>query len=91
MDFSDEPEVKKRVGRLKIEPKSCNEESNQEDDLEYRIPNSEPMDFPEDNMVILHEAMRNVYCTDDYGWNHYKLPTGEIYEFLNAKLFIKGF
>ena len=73
VDFNDEPEVKKGVGRLRIESESCDEESSQEDDLEYEIPNSEPMDFPEDNMVILPEAMRNVYGTENYECNHYKL------------------
>ena len=91
VDFNDEPEVKKGVGRLRIESESCDEESSQEDDLEYEIPNSEPMDFPEDNMVILPEAIIDVYGTDDYEWNHHELPTGEIYEFPNAKLFIKRF
>ena len=64
---------------------------NEEDDLEYEIPNSELMYFPEDNMVILPVAMRNVCGMDNYKWNHYKLPTGEIYEFPNTKLFIKRF
>ena len=67
VDFNDEPEAKKKgVGRLRIESESCDEESSQEGDLNYEIPNSEPMDFPKDNMVILPEAMRNVYGTDDY-------------------------
>ena len=42
-------------------------------------------------MVILPEAIIDVYGTDDYEWNHHELPTGEIYEFPNAKLFIKRF
>ena len=41
-------------------------------------------------MVILPEATKNVYGLDDYEWNHYRLPTGEIYEFPNAKL-LRGF
>ena len=80
--FNDEPEVKKGVGRLRIESKSWDEESSQEDELEYEIPNSEPMDFLEDNTVILPEAMRNVYGTDNYEWDHYKLPAGEFTNFL---------
>ena len=80
--FNDEPEVKKGVGRLRIESKSWGEESSQEDELEYEIPNSEPMDFLEDNTVILPEAMRNVYGTDNYEWDHYKLPAGEFTNFL---------
>ena len=46
------------------------------------------MDFLEDNMVILLEAMRNVYGADDYEWNHYKLPAGEIYEFPKVKNYL---
>ena len=88
VDFNDEPETKKGVGRLRIESESCDEESSQEDDLEYEIPNSESMDFLEDNMVILLEAMRNVYGADNYEWNHYKLPAGEIYEFPKVKNYI---
>ena len=91
VDLNDEPEVKRGVGRLRIESESRDEESSHEDDLEYEIPNSEHMDFPEDLMVILAEAMRNVYRTDDYKWNHHNLPTEEIYEFSNEKLFIKRF
>ena len=40
-------------------------------------------------MVILPEAMRNVYGMSNYESNHYKVPAGEIYKFPNAKLFIK--
>ena len=55
VDFNiDEPHIKKGVGRLRIES-----------DLEYEITNSEPMDFPEDNTVLLPEAMRNLYGTDE--------------------------
>ena len=39
VDFNDEPEVKKGVGRLRIESVSYDEESYQEDDLEYEISN----------------------------------------------------
>ena len=66
VDFNiDEPHIKKGIGRLRIEFESCNEECASEDDLEYEITNSEPMDFPEDNTVLLPEAMRNLYGTDE--------------------------
>ena len=35
--------------------------------------------------------MQAIYGTDNYEWNHYKLPTGQVYDFLKQKVFMKRF
>ena len=39
------------------------------------------MEFSEETKIIILETMRGFYGIDNYKWNHYKLPEGEVYEF----------
>ena len=58
----------------------------------YDVPNSENVISPRNNnKIVTPERMSEFYGTDDYEWNHYKLPTGNVYEFPNDKFFIKKF
>ena len=49
------------------------------------------MEFPEDTKIITPERMQAIYGTDNYEWNHYKLPTGQVYDFLKQEVFMKRF
>ena len=35
--------------------------------------------FPEETKIIIPERMHSFYGTDNYEWNPYKLPEGEVY------------
>ena len=37
------------------------------------------------------EAMRSVYRTDNYEWNHYNKPKGEVCNFSQHDYFLKSF
>ena len=71
---------------------SDDEYEEEEEDLYYEIPNSENAKTSRnDNKIDMSEKMKSVYGTDEYEWNHYKLPTGNVYEFLNEKHFMRRF
>ena len=74
------PILKHSVGKLNIE--SDRESKHDEEEEQFSVPNSEEIDFPEDNAIIIPEATRPFHGTDNYEWNHYKRPTGEVFEIL---------
>ena len=65
----------------------------EEEKTVYEIPNSENAIKNTKSSVIdnMPDDMRVIFGTDEYEWNHYKLPTGSIYEFPNEKHFMKRF
>ena len=53
------------------------DEYEEEEEMFYKISNSENAKVSEDdNKVEMPERIKFVYNTDEYKWNHYKLPTG---------------
>ena len=62
------PVIKKNVAKLRIEPESGSdsEEYYDEEEKQHVVPNSEKIEFPEDNKIILSERMRMVSGTDNY-------------------------
>ena len=72
---------------------SDDDEYKEEEETVYEIPNSENAIKNIKSNVIdnMPDNMRVIYVTDEYEWNHYKLPTGSIYEFPNEKHFMKRF
>ena len=73
--------------------RTVSDDEFEEEELFYEVPNSENAmrSSNNDNTVEIPDDMRSVYSTDNYEWNHYKLPTGNIYEFPNEKHFMKRF
>ena len=74
------PAVKHNVRKLRLKFDS-ESEYGEEDEEEFAIPNSEHIAFPEGTKIIISERMHLFYSTDNYEWNHYKLPKGDVYEF----------
>ena len=74
------PAVKDNVRNLRIESDS---ESDYRTEVkeEFKIPNSEQVEFPEGTKIIIPESMRSFYGSEDYEWNYFKLPEGDVYEF----------
>ena len=68
--------LKHKAGKLKIH---CDSENEYDDEEHFSIPNSEHVEFPEETKIIIPERMRSFYGTDNYEWNYYKLPEGEVY------------
>ena len=81
--------LKHNVGKLKID--SDSESECEEEEERFAIPNSEHGEFPEETKIIIPERMRSFYGTDDYEWNHYKLPEGEVYKFPKVGNYMKLF
>ena len=75
---------RKNNNRIVSDDDECEEE---EEETVYEIPNSENADKNTKSNVIdnMPDDMRVIYSTDEYEWNHCKLPTGSIYEFSNEK------
>ena len=74
------PAAKRNVRKLRL--KSDSERAYREEDKEeFAISNSEHVAFPEGTKIIISERMRLCAYTDNYEWNHYKLPKGDVYEF----------
>ena len=85
------PVVKHNVRKLKKESDS---EKKYEEDDEYDnfvAPNSENVQFPENTKIIISKAMLSVYGTGKYEWNHYKPPTGKVFDFPNKEVFMRRF
>ena len=59
----------------------------EEEETVYKIPNSgNAIKNTKSNVIDnMPDDMRVIYSTDEYEWNHCKLPTGSIYEFSNEK------
>ena len=68
--------LKHKAGKLKIHSDS---EKEYDDEEHFSIPNSEHVEFPEEAKIIIPERMRSFYGTDNYEWNYYKRPEGEVY------------
>ena len=81
--------LKHNVGKLKIDSNSKSEYEEEEE--QFAIPNSEHVEFPKETKIIIPERMRSFYGTDNYEWNHYKLPDGEVYEFPKVGKYMKLF
>ena len=76
-DKTPQPVLKNNVGKLEID--SDSESDYEEEEEQYVILNSEHVHFPEETKIIIPERMRSLYGTDNYEWNHYKLPLLLIY------------
>ena len=83
------PVLKHNVGKLKID--SDSENKHEEEEEQFAIPNSEHVEFPEETKIMISERMRSFCGTDDYEWNHYKLPEGEVYKFPKVEKYMKLF
>ena len=68
---------KNNVGKLEID--SDSESGYEEEEEQFAILNSEHVQFTEETKIIIPERMRSLYGTDNYEWNHYKLPLLLIY------------
>ena len=77
------PVVKQDIGRLRIELDSESEHDMEEEQiLNYK---------PQEDDVVLPEATRSVYGTDNYEWNNYNKPKGEVCDFSQHDYFLKIF
>ena len=67
--------------------------SGDEYESHYEIPNLEcgAVDSNSNAIDNMSDDMRAIYGTDNYEWNHHKLPTDNIYEFPNGSHFMKRF
>ena len=83
------PVIKLNVGKVRID--SDSESKYDEEEVEFAIPNSEQVVFPEETKIILPERIQGFYGTNNYEWNHYKLPVGEVYEFPKVNKHMKLF
>ena len=83
------PVLKHSVGKLNIE--SDSESEYDEEEEQFAVPNSKEIDFPEDNAIIIPEATRPSYGSDNYEWNHYKRSTCEVFEFPKNEKFMQTF
>ena len=81
--------LKHNVGKLKMD--SDSESEYEEEEEQFAIPNSEHAEFPEETKIIIPERMRSFHGTDNYEWNHYKLPEGEVYKFPRVEKYMKLF
>ena len=79
------PVLKHNVGKQRIE-------SDSESDSKVVIANcDETCHKIDENKIVIPEAMRQFYGTDNYEWNHYKLPKGEVCDFLRDESFLQNF
>ena len=83
------PVIKHNVGKLRIDSDSESEYNEEEEVLV--ISNSEQVELPEEFKIIIPERMQDFYGTDNYEWNHYKLPEGEVYKFPRVNKYMKLF
>ena len=83
------PVLQYNVGKLKID--SDSESEYEEEEEQFAIPNSEHVEFPEETKIIIPERTRFFYGIDNYEWDHYKLPEGEVYKFPKVKKYMKLF
>ena len=67
--------LKFNVRKLKIDTES--ESEYEEEEEQFSIPNSELIEFPKETKIIIPKSMCSFYGTDNYEWNHYKLPEGK--------------
>ena len=63
----------------------------EEEEEQFPVPNSEHVEFPEETKMIIHERMRSFYGSDNYEWNYYKLPEGEVHKFSKVEKYMKLF
>ena len=74
------PILKHNVGKLRIE-------SDSESDSEVVIANcDETCHKTDENKIVIPETMRQFYGTDNYEWNNYKLPKGEVCDFSERQI-----
>ena len=83
------PVLKHNIGKFKIDSDSKSEYEEEEE--QFAIPNSEHVEFLEETKKTRPEGMHSFYGTDNYEWNHYKLPKGEVYEFPKVEKCMKSF
>ena len=57
----------------------------------FAIPKTQHVEFPKETKIIMPKRMHSFHDTDNYGWNHYKLPEGEVYEFPKVEKYMKLF
>ena len=78
-----------RVGRIRIESDSSSSEYEEEEE-QIGIPNCNAEDCDEDEQMI-PEGMLPVYRTDNYEWNHYEKPKGNVCEFRGDSSYLSSF
>ena len=67
-------------------------ESDSESDSGFVIHNYDETGHKiDENKIVIPEAMRQLYGTDNYEWNHYKLRKGEICDFSRDRSFLQNF
>ena len=83
------PILKRRVRRMRIESDSSSSEYEEEEE-QIGIPNCDAEDSDEDEQMI-PEGMLPVYGTDNYEWNHYEKPKGDVCEFRGDSSYLSSF
>ena len=83
------PILKRRVGRMRIESDSSSSEYKEEEE-QIGIPNCDAEDSDEDEQMI-PEGMLPVYGTDNYEWNDYEKPKGDVCEFRGDSSYLSSF
>ena len=83
------PILKRRVGRMRIENDSSSSEYEGEEE-QLEIPNCDAEDSDEDEQMI-PEGMLPVYGTDNYEWNHYEKPKGDVCVFRGDSFYLASF
>ena len=81
--------LKCRVGRMRIESDSSSSKYEEEEE-QIGIPNCDTEDSNEDEQMI-PEGMLPVYGTDNYEWNHYEKPKGDVCEFRGDSSYLSSF
>ena len=83
------PILKRRVRRMRIESDSSSSEYEEEEE-QIGIPNCDAEDSNEDEQMI-PEGMLPVYGTDNYEWNHYEKPKGDVCKFRGDSSYLSFF
>ena len=83
------PILKRRVRRMRIESDSSSSEYEEEKE-QIGIPNCDAEDSNEDEQMI-PEGTLPVYGTDNYEWNHYEKPKGDVCELRGESSYLSSF
>ena len=83
------PILKLSVGRMRIESDSTSSEYEEEEE-QIGITNCNAEDSDEDEQMI-PEGMLPVCGTDNYEWNHYEKPKGDVCEFRGDSSYLSSF